>query len=180
MTGIERLNACFHEFPEPTKDLLHHMVPCPAGMERHVMHRVLPDGSKAVTTIGLLNGTLFRSGQRLAYSVPEPEYKSRYDELAAVQDYALIPARRFHECEPDGSGSRLSASVAPATSGLSFEEALPFIKERKRVARAGWRGEFCAELCQGEVVLRDVVHDLPAVWTGIWADILAMDWEVVA
>ena len=185
MTGIERLNACFLEFPEQTKDLLHHMIPCPDGMERYVMHRVLPDGSKAVTTIGLLNGTLFRRGRRLAYAVAKTEYRSRFEELADIQGYSLIPAEQFHETEPDGAGSRLAAPApeAPAArknQNLSFEAALPFARERKRIGRSGWHGEFYAEIMRGEVMLFDGAHGLPAVWMGVWSDMLALDWEVVS
>ena len=183
MTGIERLNACFLEFPEQTKDLLHHMIPCPDGMERYVMHRVLPDGSKAVTTIGLLNGTLFRRGRRLAYAVAKTEYRSRFEELADIQGYSLIPAEQFHETEPDGAGSRLAAPApeAPAArKNLSFEAALPFARGHKRIGRSGWHGEFYVEIMRGEVMLFDGAHGLPAVWMGVWSDMLALDWEVVS
>lgn len=183
MTGIERLNACFLEFPEQTKDLLHHMIPCPDGMERHVLHRVIPDGSKAVTTIGLLNGTLFRRGRRLAYEVAKDEYRSRFEELADIQGYSLIPAERFHETEPDGAGSILAAPApeAPAArKNLSFEAALPFVRERKRIGRSGWHGEFYVEIMRGEMMLFDGTHGLPAVWMGVWSDMLALDWEVVS
>lgn len=198
MTGIERLNACFLEFPEQTKELLHHMIRCPEGMERHVMHRELPDGSKWVTTTGLLNGTLFRRGHRLAYAVEASDYGSREEELADIKGYALIPSDKFKEVAPDGSGSRLQAPeiAHPDDFGpgimhaetlasrrkqcLSFEQALPFVRDHKRIARMGWNGEFYVEFMRGEVTLIDRAHGLPAVWMGVWSDMLALDWEVVS
>lgn len=108
MTGIERLNACFKAFPEETKALLHHMIPCPPGMEGHVFHREMPDGSNTVSLIGLLNGTLFREGERLAYAVPGNQ-ESRQKELEVIEFYDLVPAERFSTSDPTPMGPRLHA-----------------------------------------------------------------------
>ena len=94
-TGIERLNDCFRAFPEETKALLHHWIPCPPGMDDHVFHRDLPDGTKLVSVIGLLNATLLRdTGNRLGYITP-PGEMSREEEIASVEGYDLVPESRF-------------------------------------------------------------------------------------
>lgn len=109
MTGIERLNACFKAFPEETKALLHHWIPCPPGMEDYAYHREMPDGSKTVTMLGLLNGTLFQEGDRIAYQVRQLEYPSREAEIADISAYALVPASKFVRKDFDGAGSGLVA-----------------------------------------------------------------------
>lgn len=183
MTGIERLNACFHEFPEQTKALLHAFATCPDGMERHVMRRVLPDGSKVVTLIGLLNGTLFRSGRQLAYEVLEREYPSREAELADIQGYALVPDKMLHVYAPDGAGSWLSAvgscKYEATMTGLSFEDALPYAREGSRIDRPGWHGEYHAEIDDGELVRKNK-GGITVAWTGVRGDVLATDWQVLA
>jgi len=113
LTGIERLNACFKAFPEETKALLHHMIPCPSGMEDHVVHREMPDGTKIVTLIGLLNGTLFHEGNQLGFQVTKFHHDSRKSELSDIQGYAMIPASKFVRKAPDGSGACRVAVVDP-------------------------------------------------------------------
>lgn len=109
MTGIERLNAAFKASPDAVKALLHHTVPCPPELEPHVFHREMPDGSRTVTLIGLLNGTLFREGDRIAYETNAPREASREEEVSAIIDYALVPAEKFNKVPPNGAGSQLEA-----------------------------------------------------------------------
>lgn len=93
--GIEKLNACFREFPEETKALLHYWIPCPPGMEEHVVHRELPDGTKMVSVTGLLNATIMSgTGLRLAYSTASGDM-SREEELRSISGYALVPDTLF-------------------------------------------------------------------------------------
>lgn len=96
-TGIERLNDCFRAFPEETKALLHHWIPCPPGMEDHVFHRELPDGTKMVSVTGLLNATIMKgTGNRLGWAAPRDLSKEpREVELAAIVGYDLVPDSWF-------------------------------------------------------------------------------------
>lgn len=95
--SIERLNACFDRFPEATKALLHHCIPCPPGMEEFAIPRDGEDGTRMVTLLGLLNGTLFQErGQRMAYVTKEEPYPSRDAELADVERYTWIAESKFH------------------------------------------------------------------------------------
>lgn len=96
MTGIERLNACFKAFPEETKALLHHWILCPPGMEDHVIHRELADGTKMVSVTGLLNATIMAdTGKRLYYVVTADKHSTREEELASIECYGLIPESAF-------------------------------------------------------------------------------------
>lgn len=94
--NVDKLNACFAAFPEETKALLHHWIPCPPGMENHVFHRELPDGTKMVSVTGLLNATIFDGeGVRLAYVTEGDLRMSREEELASIMRYSLVPAAQF-------------------------------------------------------------------------------------
>lgn len=96
MTGIERLNACFKAFPEETKALLHHWIPCPPGMEGHAIHRELPDGTRMVSVTGLLNATIMQdTGNRLGYLCTANRDTPREEELASIEQYDLIPESSF-------------------------------------------------------------------------------------
>ena len=95
MTGIERLNACFKAFPEETKALLHHWIPCPPGMEDHVYHRELPDGTKMVSVTGLLNATVMSDTDYMLGYVTDSGDLSREEEIRTVQRYDLVPKTRF-------------------------------------------------------------------------------------
>lgn len=98
VAGIDRLNACFKEFPEEVKALLHHSVPCPEGLKAHVLHREGPGGA-TVSLLGLLNGTLFHDGDRLASVVGAPSYASREEELASIECYDIISQYRLKHFE---------------------------------------------------------------------------------